>query len=60
MNRICRNESIGAVERNLDYDEIVDMFEVITNDLLSMLGATIVNDKVSCSTNAYLVGDMTR
>lgn len=58
MNGICGDKSTGIIERNLNYNKIMNMLEVVTNDFLGMLGVTIMNDKISCSSNAYFVGHM--
>lgn len=60
MNRICRDKSLGTIKSNLNYDEIMDMFEIIPNNFLGMLRVAIMNDEVSSSSNAYFIRDMIR
>ena len=58
MNRIGGNVCIWSTEGDLDYDKIVDVLKIVSNEFLSMFRRTILDDQVSGSTNSYLVSNM--
>lgn len=60
VDRISRDVDIWTIERDFDNDKIVDMLQILTNLLLCMLGAAVVDDQISGGTNWNFVGNMTR
>lgn len=59
MNRIGRDESIGTMQRDLNQYEVMDVLEIITDDFFGKVRVAIMNDKVSSSSDAYFICDMT-
>jgi hypothetical protein len=60
VDRVCGNVSILTLEDDLDHNEVMDMLQIISNCFLCMSRTTVENDQVSCRSNSYLVGNMTR
>lgn len=60
MNGICHDVAAAAHEVDLDYDEFVNVLEVLANGLFRESGIAAAEDEIPRGTNADLAGYMTR
>lgn len=58
VNRVQADVAVPARKLNLDDDEVMDVVQVLTDDLLSVAAVVAVQDQVAAGTHGDLVGNM--
>jgi len=60
MDRVCRNAYIFVIESDFDYNQVVNMLQIISDCILGKIGISISNDKISCRSSTNLISHMSR
>lgn len=59
-DRVGTDEAVSSMKRDVDHDEIVNVFEIFANSLLGELGVAVLDDQVSTDimSTGYFVCDI--
>lgn len=51
---------IAVLIGNIDDDEVMDVFQILSKPLFGYVGMNVTDDEVTCCSNRDFVGDVTR
>jgi hypothetical protein len=60
MNRVQGDVGIWTIKSNFDNHKVVNVIKILSNNLLGVSWAAVVNNKIPGSANSNLVCNMTR
>lgn len=58
VDRVRGDIGILSLECDINHDEIMNVFKIISNLFLGMLWTAILNDQITRSSDVYLVGNV--